>query len=60
MPKHSVADSITDQEIAFARLLLSGTMNDRSAEPVLLTRGDSQIIFSFSSSRHDLALSASL
>jgi hypothetical protein len=31
MPKHSVSDPITDQEIAFARLLLSGTMTDRRA-----------------------------
>jgi cell division septation protein DedD len=31
MPKNSVTDPITDQEIAFAHLLLSGTMNDRDA-----------------------------
>jgi hypothetical protein len=31
MPKNPVIDPITDQEIAFAHLLLSGTMNDRSA-----------------------------
>ena len=31
MPKNSVTDPITDQEIAFARLILSGTMNDRRA-----------------------------
>ena len=31
MPKNSVNDPITDQEIAFAHLLLSGTMNDRQA-----------------------------
>jgi hypothetical protein len=31
MPKSSVTDPITDQEIAFAHLLLSGTMNDRDA-----------------------------
>ena len=31
MPKSSVTDPITDQEIAFAHLLLSGTMNDREA-----------------------------
>jgi hypothetical protein len=31
MPKTSVTDPITDQEIAFAHLLLSGTMNDRDA-----------------------------
>ncbi len=31
MPKNPVTDPITDQEIAFARLILSGTMNDRRA-----------------------------
>jgi hypothetical protein len=31
MPKNPVTDPITDQEIAFAHLILSGTMNDRSA-----------------------------
>ena len=31
MPKNQVSDLITDQEIAFARLVLSGTMNDRAA-----------------------------
>ncbi len=31
MPKNTVSDPITDQEIAFARLILSGTMNDRRA-----------------------------
>src|SRR3984885_7020365 len=31
MPKNNVSDPITDQEIAFAHLILSGTMNDRSA-----------------------------
>ena len=31
MPKNQVTDLITDQEIAFARLVLSGTMTDRSA-----------------------------
>jgi hypothetical protein len=31
MPKNNVSDPITDQEIAFARLILSGTMNDRRA-----------------------------
>jgi hypothetical protein len=31
MPKNSVTDLITDQEIAFAHLILSGTMNDREA-----------------------------
>jgi hypothetical protein len=31
MPKNTVNDPITDQEIAFAHLVLSGTMNDRQA-----------------------------
>jgi hypothetical protein len=31
MPKNTVSDPITDQEVAFAHLILSGTMNDRSA-----------------------------
>jgi hypothetical protein len=31
MPKNTVADPITDQEMAFAHLILSGTMNDRRA-----------------------------
>ena len=31
MPKNTVSDPITDQEIAFAHLVLSGTMNDRRA-----------------------------
>ena len=31
MPKNQVSDLITDQEIAFARLILSGTMTDRAA-----------------------------
>jgi hypothetical protein len=31
MPKNAVSDPITDQEMAFALLVLSGTMNDRRA-----------------------------
>jgi hypothetical protein len=31
MPKNTVSDPITDQEIAFAHLIMSGTMNDRAA-----------------------------
>ncbi len=31
MPKNTVSDPITDQEIAFAHLVLSGTMTDRHA-----------------------------
>ena len=29
MPKNTVSDPITDQEMAFAQLILSATMNDR-------------------------------
>jgi hypothetical protein len=31
MPKNKVSDPITDQEMAFAHLIMSGTMNDRRA-----------------------------
>ena len=31
MPKNQVSDPITDQEVAFAHLVLSGTMTDRQA-----------------------------
>ena len=31
MPKNKVSDPITDQEMAFARLVLSGAMTDRQA-----------------------------
>ena len=31
MPQNPVTDPITDQEMAFAHLILSGTMNDRRA-----------------------------
>jgi hypothetical protein len=31
MPKNTVTDPITDQEMAFAHLIMSGTMNDRRA-----------------------------
>ena len=31
MPKNTVTDPITDQEMAFAHLIMSGTMNDRQA-----------------------------
>jgi hypothetical protein len=31
MPKNTVTDTITDQEMAFAHLIMSGTMNDRRA-----------------------------
>jgi hypothetical protein len=34
MPKNQVSDPITDQEVAFAHLVLSGTMNDRRAAEV--------------------------
>ena len=40
MPKNTISDPITDQEIAFAHLILSGTMNDsRAAEAVGLNPG---------------------
>ncbi len=40
MPKNNVTDPITDQEMAFAHLVLSGTMNDRrAAEAVGLNPG---------------------
>jgi hypothetical protein len=32
MPTNNVSDLITDQEMAIARLVLSGTMNDRDAD----------------------------
>ncbi len=35
MPKNNVSDPITDQEIAFAHLIMSGTMNDRRAAEAL-------------------------
>jgi hypothetical protein len=39
MPKNQVSDLVTDQEIAFALLVLSGTMTDRqAAEAVDLPR----------------------
>jgi hypothetical protein len=31
MPNNQVSDPITDHEVAFAHLILSGTMNDRQA-----------------------------
>ena len=31
MPKNKVSDLITDQEMAFAHLIMSGTMTDRAA-----------------------------
>jgi hypothetical protein len=41
MPKNNVIDPITDQEIAFARLVLSGTMNDRRAAEAVGLHPDS-------------------
>jgi hypothetical protein len=41
MPKNNVSDPITDQEIAFARLVLSGTMTDRRAAEVVGLHPDS-------------------
>jgi hypothetical protein len=41
MPKNNVSDPITDQEIAFARLVLSGTMTDRRAAEAVGLQPDS-------------------
>jgi hypothetical protein len=41
MPKNKVSDPITDQEIAFARLVLSGVMNDRRAAEAVGLNPDS-------------------
>jgi hypothetical protein len=41
MPKNKVHDPITDQEIAFARLVLSGTMTDRQAAEAVGLNPDS-------------------
>jgi hypothetical protein len=41
MPKNNVSDPITDQEIAFARLVLSGTMTDRRAAEAVGLKPDS-------------------
>ena len=41
MPKNKVSDPITDQEIAFARLLLSGAMTDRQAAEAVGLNPDS-------------------
>jgi hypothetical protein len=41
MPKNNVSDPITDQEIAFARLILSGAMTDRHAAEAVGLNPDS-------------------
>jgi hypothetical protein len=41
MPKNKVSDLITDQEIAFARLILSGAMTDRRAAEAVGLNPDS-------------------
>jgi hypothetical protein len=41
MPKNKVSDPITDQEMAFARLILSGTMTDRQAAEAVGLNPDS-------------------
>ncbi len=41
MPKNTVSDPITDQEMAFAYLVLSGTMNDRRAAEAVGLNPDS-------------------
>src|ERR1700733_1741024 len=41
MPNNKVSDPITDQEIAFARLVLSGAMTDRHAAEAVGLNPDS-------------------
>jgi hypothetical protein len=41
MPKNKVSDPITDQEMAFARLVLSGAMTDRQAAEAVGLKPDS-------------------
>jgi hypothetical protein len=41
MPKNKISDPITDQEIAFARLVLSGAMTDRHAAEAVGLNPDS-------------------
>ena len=41
MPKNKVSDPITDKEIAFARLILSGAMTDRQAAEAVGLNPDS-------------------
>ena len=41
MPKNTVSDPITDQEIAFAHLIMSGTMTDRRAAEAVGLNPDS-------------------
>ena len=41
MPKNKVSDPITDQEIAFARLVVSGAMTDRHAAEAVGLNPDS-------------------
>src|ERR1700689_2151931 len=41
MPKNKVSDPITDQEVAFARLVLSGAMTDRHAAEAVGLNPDS-------------------
>ena len=41
MPKNKVSDPITDQEIAFARLVLSGATTDRQAAEAVGLNPDS-------------------
>src|SRR5580658_5008889 len=40
MPRNKVSDLITDQEMAFARLVLSGTMTDRDAAQAVCLNPD--------------------
>jgi hypothetical protein len=41
MPKNTVSDPITDQEMAYAHLIMSGTMNDRRAAEAVGLNPDS-------------------
>ena len=41
MPKNKVVDPITDQEMSFARLVLSGAMTDRQAAEAVGLNPDS-------------------
>ena len=43
MPKNQVSDLITDQEIAFAHLILSGTMTDRQAAEAVRLNPDTAV-----------------
>jgi hypothetical protein len=56
MPKNKVSDLITDQEMAFARLVLSGTMTDRDAAQAVGLNPDTAAYTKSKSSVHDYML----